>query len=348
MADLHLVSSSSSSPTAHAIFIHGISGHPLRTWASDIAANESWLHWLAEDIQGLNIWSVGYPAAISRWRGTALHISDRAQNILQRIYTDSRLSNGRIALLGHSMGGLLIKNMLQIADTVSRSSFDDGDAARSFLQRIDRIAFIATPHSGSDAATWLDRLRILLRPSIAATCLVRNDGSLRALNEWYRAWASDRSIAHMVLAESKPTYSILIVPPDSANPGLQISPIILDEDHLSICKPADRSADTYIHIKRFLSPLVSPFEPVAPNSRSANAGIGEEIFGVLEKQESRISQIVTEHIQNTFDRKLPDARRPTDLVDREIKDKQHRLKQLRFIEQNEANSLARLLICSRI
>ena len=56
-----------------------------------------------------------------------------------------------------------------------------------------------------------------MRPSAATTSLVRNDPNLRDLNNWYREWANARGLAHLVLAEAKPTTILgMIVPPDSA------------------------------------------------------------------------------------------------------------------------------------
>jgi hypothetical protein len=50
-----------------------------------------WPLWLAGDIDGLTVWSVGYVAPVSRWTGTATHIVDRAENILGRLLTQPEL-----------------------------------------------------------------------------------------------------------------------------------------------------------------------------------------------------------------------------------------------------------------
>jgi hypothetical protein len=64
-----------------------LGGHPYRTWGgSDVKS--CWLGWLADDIKGLAVWSIGYAAPISRWRGSAMHLSDRATNILARMLTE--------------------------------------------------------------------------------------------------------------------------------------------------------------------------------------------------------------------------------------------------------------------
>jgi hypothetical protein len=68
---------------ANAVFLHGLGGHPLKTWQATSNRGMLWPRWLAEDINGLAIWSVGYDATISRLQGTAMHLVDRAENMLR-------------------------------------------------------------------------------------------------------------------------------------------------------------------------------------------------------------------------------------------------------------------------
>jgi len=185
---------------ANVVFLHGLGGHPLRTWQATRDEATLWPRWLAKDIDGLAVWSVGYEAPISRLQGTAMHLVDRAENILGRFLTQPELKDGRIILIGHSLGGLVIKQLFRTLDMEARNS----TVAASLLDRIDKVAFLATPHTGADAAIWGDRLRVLVRPSAATMCLVRNDPNLRDLNNWYRQWASERGISHLVLRETKP------------------------------------------------------------------------------------------------------------------------------------------------
>ena len=50
------------------------------------------------------------------------------------------------------------------------------------------MVFIATPHTGTIQATWLDRLRLVVWPSLATQDLIKNAPALRELNLWYRNW----------------------------------------------------------------------------------------------------------------------------------------------------------------
>src|SRR5262245_39285723 len=94
---------------ASAIFLHGLGGDPYGTWRSGPGDQAFWPRWLADDINGLAVWSVGYEAPVSRWRGSAMHLIDRATNILAGLLAEPALGKGQLILIGHSLGGLVIK-----------------------------------------------------------------------------------------------------------------------------------------------------------------------------------------------------------------------------------------------
>src|SRR5262245_23428283 len=192
LANRYRIADSVGEHCASAIFLHGLGGHPYRTWGgSDVKS--CWLGWLAHDIKGLTVWSVGYEAPISRWRGSAMHLTDRATNILAHLLAEPALSEGSLILIGHSLGGLVIKQLLRTAESEARHR----DDAAKLIARVEKVAFLGTPHAGAYLASWGDRLRIIIWPSAATTSLVRNDPNLRELNLWYREWAEARNILHL-------------------------------------------------------------------------------------------------------------------------------------------------------
>jgi len=235
---------------ATAIFVHGLGGDPLSTWTSAGAPGDVWPKWLAADVDGLAVRSVGYDASVSRWRGTAMHLPDRANNLFNRLLLEDDLATSELILIGHSLGGLLIKAMLRRAEAQAR---DDARAA-SLLERVRKVAFLATPHGGADLAEWGDRLRILVLPSAATAGLVRNDPHLRELNQWYRGFARKYAIEHLILTETRAMRILgTIVKPDSGDPGLEVDPVPIDADHVDIVKPEDRDSDVYRHVRDFLA-----------------------------------------------------------------------------------------------
>jgi hypothetical protein len=311
LADLHPLSNSRGALKAHVIFLHGLGGHPYRTWQATSDKKSLWPRWLAEDIEGLAVWSVGYEAPVSRWKGTAMHLVDRAENILGRLLTRAELRTGRIILIGHSLGGLVIKQLFRTLEMEARKNA----TAASLLDRIDKVAFLATPHTGADLAITGDRWRIFVRPSAATLCLVRNDPNLRDLNIWYRQWATEKGISHLVLRETKPVRILgTIVKPDSADPALNlVRAWPTDHDHFSIAKPKDRSDEVYDHVKQFiLDPFARPqprierfVEEISEGQKEVKADTQNILDSLRRSQQGAGISIVFS--KDTFEISLPNS-----------------------------------------
>ena len=71
MAELIPLAPARGAPARHVIFVHGLSGGPRGTWTSPPPPpprNRIWPNCLAEDVEGLAVWSVGYDAPVSNER----------------------------------------------------------------------------------------------------------------------------------------------------------------------------------------------------------------------------------------------------------------------------------------
>jgi pimeloyl-ACP methyl ester carboxylesterase len=202
---------------ANAIFFHGLGGDARTTWQPTyIKKSEDalWLEWLAQDIEGVSVYSVSYGAALTDWQGSVMELSERAANVLNLLLLEADLGAGEVILAGHSLGGLVIKQLLRKA----ADEATDRAEAWHFIERIRKVAFFATPHGGADLANWGDRLRMLTRPSAPTRLLLHNDSRLRDLNLWYRTWTKQRGINHLVLTETRATSMFGgIVKPDNSD-----------------------------------------------------------------------------------------------------------------------------------
>jgi hypothetical protein len=135
---------------------------------------------------------------------------------------------------------------------------------------VRKVAFLATPHLGADLAGWGDRLRVLIRPSAATQSLLRNDSHLIDLNLWYRKWARQREVDHLILFETKATPVFgMIVKPDSNDPGLSSDPVPIDVDHILIARPPNRKHQIYALIHDFIEHQVE--RPVSREERKIDA-----------------------------------------------------------------------------
>lgn len=242
-------------PVLDVVFLHGLGGDARKTWASWDAF---WPSWLSEDVRGVAVWSVGYAASPSGWLGRAMPIQDRAVNVLARLQNEG-VGDRPLVFVTHSMGGLLAKQMLMHAQSVS--------AYASFAAAARGVVFLATPHTGADMATFLKRLKRVLRTTAAGKDLARNGAHLRDLNVRYREWVQKTGIQNLVFFEAYKTWGVQIVDAGSADPGLAgAGPIAIDADHFAICKPASRTDVMYGQVRRFVAGIRDTLPTSDPGS----------------------------------------------------------------------------------
>ncbi len=237
---------------ASVVFVHGLGGHAYGTWRRAANDGSFWPVWLAEDVEGLTVYTLAYEAPPTNWLGTAMALQDRAVNLLESLLGAPDLRDGPVAFVCHSLGGLLVKQLLLDLD---RQKGRRPEAA-ALLERVTEVVFLATPHTGSRHASLLDRARFLAWPSPIARTLVVNDPTLRAVNVAYRGLAQDRggTLRHLVFYETRGTQAGVIVDEASADPGLPgLPPIPIDADHIGIAKPADRGSLLYARLRGFVA-----------------------------------------------------------------------------------------------
>ena len=234
-----------------AVFLHGLGGDYRDTWSAEGCF---WPEWLAQDVEGLAVYSVGYDASPIAWFGRAMPLLDRANNVLERLATGG-VAEAPIVFVCHSLGGLVVKQML-------RNGSDFGiEGWKRVREQTKRVFFLATPHTGADVATYVGALGRIFRTTKAIDDLAANASPLKDINLWYRNNANRLGIETTIYYETQSTYGITVVNEASADIGLPgVVPIPIDANHLSICKLRSRSDLVYGSIEYAIKQLVA--EPV--------------------------------------------------------------------------------------
>ena len=239
-----VVNNTKTSHSANLIFVHGINGDPRTTWMTNNKREgfpeESWLYWLGKDIPDVAVWTLGYPASASGWKGFTMELKDRADNIINLLLNHPNLDkNHSVIFVAHSMGGLLVKYILR------RALSGDYPNARSLAEQTKGIVFLSTPHRGSNLANFIERLAFLL-PSVNVSELKKEEPTLIDLNSWFCTNFNQLDLQVKVFSESRPTpvkksfwgnlIRKIVVDKYSATLALpDVTLTSLDVDHSSIC-----------------------------------------------------------------------------------------------------------------
>ncbi|KUI64917.1 Vegetative incompatibility protein HET-E-1 [Cytospora mali] len=299
-------SEDNSNVLVHIVFVHGLGGGSAHTWTKD---SVFWPRDLLPSQDGYSnaaMHSFGYDSDFKA--SNILDICDFAKSLLGNMLDNPCISNSSspIILVGHSMGGLVIKKAYILAK--------QGSFYTTLGDRIRSIYFIATPHQGSDHATTLSRIfrtSPSLRPYLKD--LQRNSDEVKAINEEFPVHCQDL-ILHSFY-ESRPL-SIpgvgkkLIVEKTNAVLSYQNERSeLLNGDHRSICKFDTPEDSNYITIHRALTntirAITTPMPEVNRESEKESVSSSErrdEVIGLLgsfEVQESDLNRITFETVSGT-------------------------------------------------
>jgi tetratricopeptide (TPR) repeat protein/pimeloyl-ACP methyl ester carboxylesterase len=238
---------------ADVVFVHGLGGDAHATWRYGKDNTTSWPHWLGEEFQEIGVWTLDYEASPTKSKGLSKLLGfgsknsghtqplpDRAWEVLTYLI-QSGLGKRPLMFICHSMGGLLVKQLLRKA-----SDKLDEPCMQELVRHTKVVLFLATPHSGAELASFLNALRRIFRSTKSIKDLRMYDAHLRDLLDWYRGQALRLGIETRTYYETKKLKGITcIVNPSSAHPGIGSDPIPLDEDHISISRPRSRNSHVY-------------------------------------------------------------------------------------------------------
>jgi hypothetical protein len=226
---------SSSSRIADVVFIHGLDGDAKSTWHPKNVPTDFFPKWLGEEFPNVGVWTLGYEASSSGWKGTTMPLVDRATNVLARLEA-AGIGQRPLVFVVHSLGGLVVKQLLSHATGYGKSEWEQ------IATSTKAIMFLATPHSGSDVSKYIQYIGKIYRASVTVEELESHHPALRNLNLWFRNNCAKFGIFIDVLFETQPTNGFLVVNETNADPGIVgVIPIPVDSDHITICKPSSKS-----------------------------------------------------------------------------------------------------------
>ncbi|MDR4497826.1 MAG: hypothetical protein MRK02_07900 [Candidatus Scalindua sp.] len=238
------------------VFVHGLNGDPYKTWTN----NEDffWPKWLINDLPEADLWTVAYDASPTKWKKETISFLKRSQSILEHLKIEG-IGSRPVCFVCHSLGGLVIKQIL-------RQSNENNSLGRycDLYKNTMCITFFATPHSGSELANVLSRLRLFSRTTKLVDYLKCDEGYIKDLFYFFRQtsipmlsfYETERTPLLKIFAFCKNVPKVndwlcpIIVSEKSADCGYGESPSPIEENHYNICKFSNNEE---LHYKKLLS-----------------------------------------------------------------------------------------------
>jgi len=238
------------------VFVHGLNGDPFKTWGgADANSSHFWPKWLAGEpaLANISIYTLRYEAHPSALAGGSMSLFEHGKSALARLKSAPQLLGAPIAFVCHSLGGLVIKQMiLEAADDRA------DEVSQLLLDRIAQVVFIATPHQGSNLPVFINKWAwFVYQPTIVLKHLEHGNRILLQLGRWYTNFNQGRFTKHLVFWETKKTNGVRVVTEESAHPGVPAEYVPIAANHINITKPRNRGDLLYTRIRLLLEKLAT-------------------------------------------------------------------------------------------
>ncbi|ONK75686.1 uncharacterized protein A4U43_C03F19480 [Asparagus officinalis] len=266
----------SRSPLLDVVFIHGLRGGPFKSWR--IADNKSsttskaglvenidqeagkegtcWpREWLSADFPYARLFTVKYKTNLTQWSGASLPLQEVSSMLLQKLVA-AGIGDQPVVFITHSLGGLVVKQMLYQAKISNLSNFVNNTVG---------IVFYSCPHFGSKLADMPWRMGMVFRPAPTIGELRSGSPRLVELNDFVRHLHKKGHLEVLSFSETQVTpiveayggwaFRMEIVPIESAYPGFGELVVLDGTDHINSCKPVNQTDPSYSETLEFLNKL---------------------------------------------------------------------------------------------
>ncbi|KAG8529168.1 uncharacterized protein KY384_005803 [Bacidia gigantensis] len=293
-----------SEPLIDFIFVHGLRGGSRKTWSKSPDPSTFWpREWLPLEsrFKNVRISTFGYNSDWGERKTSSLTLHDFGQALLGDI--QNTLCSGRAAsktplvLIGHSMGGIVIKKMLLLAR--------QDPLYHHVAARVHSMFFLATPHRGADSAQLLHnvlKVAVSHGPKAYVDSLMPNSDAIQAINDGFRHVY--QGIQLWSFFETVPTNIGLIVEKESAIlelPGERVQ--LLNADHRNVCKFDNPSDCNYTTIRNAFVATIESIEATFYSTQKADCmqemRLLATYFGLSSQPENDLANITDAQLEGS-------------------------------------------------
>ncbi|KAF5017592.1 hypothetical protein F66182_10456 [Fusarium sp. NRRL 66182] len=257
---------SPASPEIDLIFIHGLGGDSRKTWSKSSADKSHFWpkDWLPEDpaFSNVRIHSYGYESQYLKGKEDCLNIHHIGKSFLGAMNISPCLANSstRIVVVGHSMGGLILKKAYILAKQ---------DAVfKALAERFVAFYFLATPHRGANSAKMLKNILKVAYDRAYIGDLEPNSTAIQVINDEFRHLSEGLELWSFYETQKMKYFSSPIVDPESAVLGYrEEKQILMAADHRTICKFESPQDPNYVLLRNALASTMSQVTTVIPEEK---------------------------------------------------------------------------------
>jgi len=227
------------------VAVHGLGGHCVDSWTyrDTPKASVFWLQdLLPEKMPNARIMTFQYDAKVVG-NTSVSSVSDNARQLAEllrdkRDPLDGVDPNRPIVFIGHSLGGIVIKQALQVANADDKSS-----GIRQIAGATKGLVFFGTPHRGADPAKLLGPIvkavaTVPRKPSSKFVAMLKthSEGLLKVSQD-FRPFAPQYALVSFYEQHVHPASKTLVVDKMSAVMGFpHEDKLMLGGTHSSMCK----------------------------------------------------------------------------------------------------------------
>ncbi|KAH6624183.1 hypothetical protein B0J18DRAFT_465424 [Chaetomium sp. MPI-SDFR-AT-0129] len=284
-------------PTVDLVLVHGVDGDPAKTWTWQKKDSPP-VFWpadlLPKERPTTRVLSFGFNAAMYHSNTTST-IRDRARNLLGLISARRAGSGTRpLILVGHCLGGLVIKQALCFANNEERY--------RPIASSTKAVIFFGTPHNGADKSSWnliAKGYDALLGPltkkgsavSPMANAITRYADELEEMKEDFACLSPRYAITSFYETHTWGKTGQLIVPKMSAR--MMVSKEVaygVEQDHQEMCRFENAKNDAFLMLRDRINEAVGEDTAAGAAQKKgvntvqaptkAQVGLEEEVGGI--------------------------------------------------------------------
>ncbi|CAM6099636.1 unnamed protein product [Calypogeia fissa] len=249
-----------STPSIQVVFFHGLqpgcySVAHLSTWK---CADDSCIWpqtWLVEEIPEAQVFSVSCSGVLRNSSNASIDMYDFAENLISDLLMANigQVPNCPLVLVGHSIGGLVIKELCcQAHSQLSMNKDFQRTKLEKFLTNLRGVFYFATPHHGSPVANYVADMvgsPLMKYFKTLSTDTVRLNSTFDGISKVYEKWQ------FAGLVEDSPTdlgwFGKFMVVPEGSVREDNFN-VVQGADHFSICRPGSKQSRSFHKLKDFL------------------------------------------------------------------------------------------------